>query len=387
MTVALGLLLSMAASVAGAQAARDVRETIRRAEAFHLIVPAESTAQSLRSQLAAAQPAQRLELFKRLAQENSLDSATAPRGGSLGLVWDGQTPPLFEEAMFASKPGEVGPPVRTPLGFHLIYVAAFRHQPVAPFCERTLQAAIGLAKDADKRALQMSARALDKGELLQEVAPLIGSQWQGPLQDAEGNLVYITSTAARDGKLRVAHRHVDYLLPWARVSPALQGCTRSRREEWIVDCAAGKAGLSTVSDYEGRAASGRRLDHLQTTRLDPLDVQFRAVAKGSLGAQMLAHACGQEAAARLLPGYADRLVAFLKPYIQPLGEVPGNPEAEVEVRTLRDGSIVQVKLVRSSGVPAWDKAVMQALEKAGRLPPDQDGKPPPRVTFAMRARD
>lgn len=386
-TVVLGLLLPLAVNLASAQAVRDVRETVRRAEAFHIQVPSESAAKALHGELAAAQPAQRLELFKRLAQEHSMDTISAARGGALGLVWDGQTAPPFEEAMFASKPGEVGPPVRTSLGYHLIYVAAFRHQPLAPFCERTLQDAIAQAKDAEKRVLQMSARPLDRERLLAEVAALIGPGWQGPLQDADGNLVYTASGPARDGKLRIARRHVDFVQPWVLVSPAMEGCRRSRREEWVVDCEAGKAGLSTVSDYEGRAAHGRRLDHLQTSRLDPLDVGFRAVARGSHGAQMLAQACGEAAAARLLPGYPQRLVAFLKPHIQVQGELQGNPEAEVEVRTLRDGSIVQVKLVRSSGVAAWDKAVIQALEKAGRLPPDQDGKAPARVTFAMRARD
>jgi peptidyl-prolyl cis-trans isomerase D len=59
--------------------------------------------------------------FGKLAQEISEDSATAPRGGDLGLVGKGEMVPEFEKALFALKKGEVSAePVRTPFGFHAI---------------------------------------------------------------------------------------------------------------------------------------------------------------------------------------------------------------------------------------------------------------------------
>src|SRR5262245_15445654 len=61
--------------------------------------------------------------FGKLAQENSDDTATAPRGGDLGLVGQGEMVPDFQKALFALKKGEVSPePVRTPFGFHAIKV-------------------------------------------------------------------------------------------------------------------------------------------------------------------------------------------------------------------------------------------------------------------------
>src|SRR5207253_1425674 len=59
--------------------------------------------------------------FGKQAQDLSEDSATAQRGGDLGLVGKGEIVPEFERALFALKKGEVSPePVRTPFGFHAI---------------------------------------------------------------------------------------------------------------------------------------------------------------------------------------------------------------------------------------------------------------------------
>jgi colicin import membrane protein len=67
--------------------------------------------------------------------------------------------------------------------------------------------------------------------------------------------------------------------------------------------------------------------------------------------------------------------------------VKGNPEAEVEVTCSRTGEITSKKLTRSSGNPAWDEAVMNAIEKTGTLPRDENGNMPPKISFGFRARD
>ena len=66
------------------------------------------------------------------------------------------------------------------------------------------------------------------------------------------------------------------------------------------------------------------------------------------------------------------------------GSVPGNPAAEVEVRSGPGGTIVSRRLVKSSGVKAWDDAVLQAIDKVGRLPPDEKGRVPPQMLIAFR---
>lgn len=82
--------------------------------------------------------------------------------------------------------------------------------------------------------------------------------------------------------------------------------------------------------------------------------------------------------------YAGKLVAHIRPNIVFTDTVPGNPRAEVEVRTLPDGTILSSRLRRSSGSPAWDNAVLRAIERTGRLPRDENGRVPPTLILGFR---
>jgi len=70
--------------------------------------------------------------FAQLAKEFSKDSATAPKGGDLGFFEEGQMVKEFEEAVFSLKAGELGPVVRTPLGFHIITVDVLEEEHIEP---------------------------------------------------------------------------------------------------------------------------------------------------------------------------------------------------------------------------------------------------------------
>jgi colicin import membrane protein len=52
--------------------------------------------------------------------------------------------------------------------------------------------------------------------------------------------------------------------------------------------------------------------------------------------------------------------------------IDGNPQAEFEVKLLQNGTVTVVKLVRSSGFPAYDKAVLHAIDAAQPLPTPDD---------------
>jgi colicin import membrane protein len=69
--------------------------------------------------------------------------------------------------------------------------------------------------------------------------------------------------------------------------------------------------------------------------------------------------------------WAGKVQAKVRPNIVYSDESPGNPKAEVEVRMAPDGTIVGRKLVKSSGVKAWDDAVLRALDKTESLPRDE----------------
>ena len=89
--------------------------------------------------------------------------------------------------------------------------------------------------------------------------------------------------------------------------------------------------------------------------------------------------------------YLGRLRAKVRPNItfseSQLQTVKGNPEAEVEVTCSRSGQMISKKLIRSSGNSAWDEAVMNAIDKTGTLPLDENGNVPPKITFGFRPRD
>ncbi|NWG76531.1 MAG: TonB C-terminal domain-containing protein, partial [Rubrivivax sp.] len=86
-------------------------------------------------------------------------------------------------------------------------------------------------------------------------------------------------------------------------------------------------------------------------------------------------------------GYAGRIVARVKPNIIFTDEIAGNPAAEVELRLAPDGTIVSRRLVKSSGVAAWDDAVLRAIDRTAVLPRDVDGRVPSPIVIVFRPRD
>ena len=85
--------------------------------------------------------------------------------------------------------------------------------------------------------------------------------------------------------------------------------------------------------------------------------------------------------------YAGRIMARIKPNIV-FGDTPdGNPMATVEVKLAPDGTIIAKRLVKSSGVKAWDEAVLRAIERTEILPRDIDGRVPPPFQIDFRLRD
>jgi colicin import membrane protein len=75
--------------------------------------------------------------------------------------------------------------------------------------------------------------------------------------------------------------------------------------------------------------------------------------------------------------YAGKLIARIKPNILLTETVSGNPSADVEVRSSPTGSILSRRLVKSSGNPDWDQAVLRAIDRTAELPRDVDGRVPP----------
>lgn len=86
--------------------------------------------------------------------------------------------------------------------------------------------------------------------------------------------------------------------------------------------------------------------------------------------------------------YNGRIIGRVKPNIVFTDDLPGNPEAVVEFRTAPDGTIVGTpKLIKSSGVKAWDEAVINAILKTEVVPRDTDGRVPPVIQMGFKPKD
>jgi peptidyl-prolyl cis-trans isomerase C len=99
--------------------------------AAHILVKDESLAKQLRAQLD-TEP----DKFEELAKANSVDTATAARGGDLGFFGQGRMVAEFERAAFSlEKPGDLSPVVQTPFGYHIIKLLERKEGPSKPFDE------------------------------------------------------------------------------------------------------------------------------------------------------------------------------------------------------------------------------------------------------------
>ena len=85
--------------------------------------------------------------------------------------------------------------------------------------------------------------------------------------------------------------------------------------------------------------------------------------------------------------YAGKVVGAIRPNIVFTDVVVGNPAAEVEVITRPTGDIIGRTLRKSSGSPAWDEAVLRAIDRTATLPRDTNGRVPSPMLIRFRPKD
>lgn len=118
-----------------------------RVRASHILLPVDpddpdkalELAQSLRSRA-------EQEDFAELARQHSV-CASAPGGGDLGFIRREDVDATFADAAFSQIVGEVGEPVRTPYGYHLILVMT-HERPAPPTLDEARGKIIGFLKKA-----------------------------------------------------------------------------------------------------------------------------------------------------------------------------------------------------------------------------------------------
>ena len=87
--------------------------------ASHILVSDEETAKKALARIKSGEP------FAKVAQELSTDPSKT-RGGDIGFFSAGQVIPEFEQATRKLKPGDVSDVVKTPLGYHVIFLTERR---------------------------------------------------------------------------------------------------------------------------------------------------------------------------------------------------------------------------------------------------------------------
>jgi colicin import membrane protein len=109
-------------------------------------------------------------------------------------------------------------------------------------------------------------------------------------------------------------------------------------------------------------------------------IQGQAGATSDDGAGTAARASGPSS------GYEARIMARILPKIVYPDSASESKDlvASVEVRCSPDGTILSRKLLRASGKPAWDDAVLRAIDKTEMLPRDIDGRVPPVLLINFR---
>ncbi len=75
------------------------------------------------------------------------------------------------------------------------------------------------------------------------------------------------------------------------------------------------------------------------------------------------------------PNYAGVIQAKIKSNLLFGGDtnVPGNPKVIFKISQLPNGEIIGTKMIKSSGIPAFDDAVEKAIAKSSPLPKKKDG--------------
>jgi parvulin-like peptidyl-prolyl isomerase len=127
--------------------AQQIGQSAEQVHARHILVGTQELADKLYADLQ-ADP----DSFAQLAQENSIDTGTAPNGGDLGWFTRGVMVEPFEQVAFELAPDAISEPVQTQFGWHIIQV--LDHQDDRALTDEQIQQTIQAETDrwlADER--------------------------------------------------------------------------------------------------------------------------------------------------------------------------------------------------------------------------------------------
>jgi colicin import membrane protein len=131
-----------------------------------------------------------------------------------------------------------------------------------------------------------------------------------------------------------------------------------------------------------------RLAKVEEAKLAEMRKQALARMMGEAGQAASNSGSGSEARdAGPSAAYAQRLAALIRHNAHFAGTLADNNPTEVQVTTAPGGTIIARRIVKSSGHPEWDSAVVRAIDRTARLPPDEHGIVPSPMTIEFRPKE
>lgn len=239
--------------------------------------------------------------FAAVAKEMSEDPSTAGRGGDLGLIGQGELVPEVDKLIQSLKPGQVGGPVRSPFGYHVVKVfevvpgSRKELKEVAPTLRATLAAEGQIKAHRDRaqeaqRALlvasDFAAEAKKLGLTVREAGPLRrGDAVEGVGRVAEASdAIFALPPDGVSSPVRVPEGYAIFRL--LQIEPARQlplaearaDVTRAVRRQKAVEEAKGRA--STLAEAVRKGEDLRALARQGTATYAELGPFSRAEPLG-----------------------------------------------------------------------------------------------------------
>ena len=269
------------------------------------------------------------------------------------LVWRSQTPATFEAELWAATPQQAAPPPPPPAP---PVVAPPAPPTPVPKPEPRPQPPTPPAPEADiaiEKARKAAAAAAEQQRLArierEKAERLKAEREQAEREKLAREKLEREKIAAEKAAREKAQREA-------------QAKEEARQRE--------------LKQAQQEKAEEERLAKLREDNLKRLRGQT-----GATGATNATGSAAQDAAPSA--GYAGKLVARIRPNILLTDEIRGKPAAVVEVRAAAGGTILSRRLVKSSGNPDWDDAVLRAIDRTGELPRDIDGRVPPVIAITF----
>lgn len=286
-----------------------------------------------------------------------------------GITWNKQTENLAAEAeLWSSVPQEAAPQAAAPP--QVVQAPPLQAPPPPPPpVEKAAPppppppAAVKQPDIALEREKQKQELARDRREELEREKKLEAKRKQE--EDRREQALAKKEEQKRERLARKEEQRLDQLA-------AKKEAEARRKQEELANAAKTK---KQQLDDEKRVAASR------AAQLDRMRKLAGATGSGAPDAAGIAARSSGPSA-----GYAGRVVARVRPNIVFTDDIAGSPTAEVEVRTSPDGTIVSRRIIKSSGVPSWDNAVLRALDKTEVLPRDTDGRVPTPMILEFKPR-